>query len=490
MNRSRASVPRSKRGCISCRQRRVKCDEERPICRRCIRAEIQCAGYDSVKDPCSTDITGSANTHPMQSLRVQSYNIPFYAPGRPFERKALHYFFSYASRDMAGLTVMGFWDKLLPCMAERESVVRHAIIALSLAHYDFAVLERPMVKGKVSAEPNEDILLAYLKASKALRRYIERGRSASKIVVLACCAVFYSIEGLLSQPQNALCHLEQGCAIIRGWQRQCIGRTSTGGTDIEFAENIGEIFPILARLDISATIMRAGRCPELDVLEAVDDEPIVPSLAAVSFPFHGALHAHNVLLQHSARLWRFLAQSAQYRDVDIGNVPEHILAERNRLRLANNQWDERMAAYEQAHPDMALDRTATESMQVLKARNIVNGNILAESFSDRSCGDIWSSKENQLLQLGEDILKLREAERRSHGFETYGSFSPEFGMVGVICLLAHRTSSPLIRRRAVEQAMRHDRHEGISDMCEKFLTWVQLPAPRPYLVLFYNGPGH
>lgn len=38
---------RAKTGCFSCRQRRVKCDEGRPNCERCRKANILCSGYEA-----------------------------------------------------------------------------------------------------------------------------------------------------------------------------------------------------------------------------------------------------------------------------------------------------------------------------------------------------------------------------------------------------------------------------------------------------------
>ncbi|KAF2670215.1 hypothetical protein BT63DRAFT_454397 [Microthyrium microscopicum] len=40
---------RVKTGCLSCRQRRVKCDERRPICQRCEIANISCEGYQPAR---------------------------------------------------------------------------------------------------------------------------------------------------------------------------------------------------------------------------------------------------------------------------------------------------------------------------------------------------------------------------------------------------------------------------------------------------------
>ncbi|KAJ5238538.1 hypothetical protein N7468_003157 [Penicillium chermesinum] len=37
---------RTKTGCLTCRTRRVKCDERKPACNRCETANLECAGYE------------------------------------------------------------------------------------------------------------------------------------------------------------------------------------------------------------------------------------------------------------------------------------------------------------------------------------------------------------------------------------------------------------------------------------------------------------
>src|SRR6201996_2469990 len=46
-----ASIPpklrkRTKTGCLTCRKRRIKCGEERPICSNCIKSKRHCEGYN------------------------------------------------------------------------------------------------------------------------------------------------------------------------------------------------------------------------------------------------------------------------------------------------------------------------------------------------------------------------------------------------------------------------------------------------------------
>lgn len=424
----------------------------------------------------------------MQRLRVRSYNIPFYAPGGPTERKALHYFFSYASWDVSGLTAVGFWDRLVPCMCQRESVVRNSVIAFSLAHYTHAIAGKPAVMGRLGRKPDHDIITSYLKASKALRRYIEREKAPSRIVVLACCIIFHTIEALLGQPRNAMVHLTKSLDILRTWQAY---RQERNVVDLEFSEYVNDLLPVLARLDLSATITHVGRLPELSSVVADEHEnPVSPRSLTTGLPFQSALDAHNRLLRYSLPFWKYLAGNLRFRDVDMKTVPSTVLEQRSRLQLACGEWQELMGKYELEHPDMTQDRPTRLSMLVSKAHNIVSTKLLGESLPDRKSTDLWAEDQEELLRVCEEVLRLREAEKQAQGFDKYGSFSPEVGIVGVSLLLAHRTSSPLVRQRAVELAIKHNRHEGVSDLCEEFLAWVSLPAPRPHLVLLYSGPGH
>ncbi|KAF4471277.1 transcriptional regulatory [Fusarium albosuccineum] len=58
----RTGKPKSRAGCLTCKTRRVKCDEAKPTCVRCAKANFECDGYDSEpgsKSPSSND----ANSH-------------------------------------------------------------------------------------------------------------------------------------------------------------------------------------------------------------------------------------------------------------------------------------------------------------------------------------------------------------------------------------------------------------------------------------------
>ena len=44
--KARLSRKRTKTGCLTCRKRRIKCGEERPICKNCVKSKRHCDGYN------------------------------------------------------------------------------------------------------------------------------------------------------------------------------------------------------------------------------------------------------------------------------------------------------------------------------------------------------------------------------------------------------------------------------------------------------------
>lgn len=49
-NRRRQKYSRTRTGCLSCRTRRIKCDEARPVCKRCIIAKKTVSSFFSSQD--------------------------------------------------------------------------------------------------------------------------------------------------------------------------------------------------------------------------------------------------------------------------------------------------------------------------------------------------------------------------------------------------------------------------------------------------------
>ncbi|TRX88241.1 hypothetical protein FHL15_010866 [Xylaria flabelliformis] len=66
----RATHAKARTGCVTCKRRRVKCDEAKPTCARCIKSGHKCAGYEdwsAATDPQPPSRARSSSKHPDKS---------------------------------------------------------------------------------------------------------------------------------------------------------------------------------------------------------------------------------------------------------------------------------------------------------------------------------------------------------------------------------------------------------------------------------------
>ncbi|KAL2258506.1 hypothetical protein VTK26DRAFT_8160 [Humicola hyalothermophila] len=65
---------RTKTGCLTCRRRRIKCDEGKPTCNNCIKSKRECEGYSqklTFKEPLGSFPSGNLFGHPVYHRQVQ-----------------------------------------------------------------------------------------------------------------------------------------------------------------------------------------------------------------------------------------------------------------------------------------------------------------------------------------------------------------------------------------------------------------------------------
>ncbi|PKY05253.1 hypothetical protein P168DRAFT_252527 [Aspergillus campestris IBT 28561] len=76
---------RTKTGCLTCRKRRIKCDEGHPVCRNCVKSKRECLGYDPVFKPQPTPsaIQPAPNPHPSLVVNPQDPSPPQYPSAPP-----------------------------------------------------------------------------------------------------------------------------------------------------------------------------------------------------------------------------------------------------------------------------------------------------------------------------------------------------------------------------------------------------------------------
>lgn len=87
---------RTKTGCLTCRKRRIKCDEAHPTCRNCQKSKRECMGYD----PIFKQQPGPAQIQPAPSAAPLATSTPASAP--PAQAPYAHVPQGYAPAASAG----------------------------------------------------------------------------------------------------------------------------------------------------------------------------------------------------------------------------------------------------------------------------------------------------------------------------------------------------------------------------------------------------
>ncbi|TVY94227.1 Transcriptional regulatory protein [Lachnellula willkommii] len=120
--RKRAYRPKTRLGCITCKVRRVKCDETRPACLRCLSTRRACDGYNYIQPshqpPCNLPV-------------VHVTSGPSFDVHVPLKSKrSFEFFVQRSCLSLAGFFRSDFWERLVLQAAYHESAVYHAIVAI------------------------------------------------------------------------------------------------------------------------------------------------------------------------------------------------------------------------------------------------------------------------------------------------------------------------------------------------------------------------
>ncbi|KAF2713801.1 hypothetical protein K504DRAFT_424718 [Pleomassaria siparia CBS 279.74] len=214
--------PRVRTGCRTCKIRKIKCDEERPACRKCVSTGRGCDGYGiwSVPEsgrslgPISTTVgpltsrleTQLVNTSPLSNLKGP----------RDIKEQAYLEWFKYSTIvKLPGAFRSGFWDKCLLQTSSSEPAIMHAILALSSAHKR-RTLHSGLEIIELPPDPQERFMLRhYSKAITHLQPHLSAKDAASARVALVTCLVFVSLEYLRGHYKAGQLHLQNGLKLLR-----------------------------------------------------------------------------------------------------------------------------------------------------------------------------------------------------------------------------------------------------------------------------------
>ena len=202
----------------------MKCDEQKPECKRCTSTGRACEGYMAL-NPGSQPSTAQvgSNTEPRDTLpcHINLHSLFFNLSQGGKELRSFKYFQSRVN-SISGHFESDFWSRLVLQVSYTEPTVRHAVLALSSVYevHEFGQqgLDAPVYDSN-GVLMNRDALGQYTKAVTILSQSLSQKQTSIQ-VALVNCLLFIWLEFLRNDFKTSLKHLKSGLKIIKDAQSQ------------------------------------------------------------------------------------------------------------------------------------------------------------------------------------------------------------------------------------------------------------------------------
>ncbi|KAJ5273586.1 hypothetical protein N7478_008711 [Penicillium angulare] len=458
--------PRNKRkvktGCKTCKLRRVKCDESRPACRRCVSTGRVCDGYG---------VWGGGGTpygQPQSSRALSVYCTPIPSGSMtPDEQAYFDWFLEKTTKKFAGLFASDFWETLVLQASAQEPAVRHAVVALSAAHRFDLNYEPWTIPATYSYDAEQYTLQQYNKAIHHLRTTTGVSQKHSLRVALITCMLFVTLEYLRGQYQMGSAHLRYGIQLlsqISSPKPRSLMAPSLLSPAEDFTHNA--LIDSYSRLTIQSAMF--GHIPSHMCTVTRD-----PQFHAIPYTFSSVLESRQTLDDLLNRVhclkrhyYDIRASQRTTSDASMLETQQKIQTDLSLWRKAFNISLTRLEseATRQEKCGYLLLRIYHEMATVMAAVCLSDDEMIFDSYTEnfvailsgfRDIWNFWITSLGFQAQEIEDILNAPEASCSSHGFTVEPGFIPPVYYAALKCRI------PQIRRGAIRILRSAPHREGV-----------------------------
>jgi hypothetical protein len=225
-SRPRKQNGRSRRGCTTCKVRKIRCDEKFIESNRSASVLLSCQNCHRTGRRCETP--------PFVSFVASHYEseVPYFSAGTisggvsssslratssPGELRAFEHYIEHVAVSIAQGLDHDFWRRILPQVSEQDDSVRNAVLAIS------ALYERPVEEGAAGHCSDQTLALNWY------RRSVKRAITPTKIEdddearrlehSILTCMLYCIVETQYCNASNALRLMLQGLNLISRYRK-------------------------------------------------------------------------------------------------------------------------------------------------------------------------------------------------------------------------------------------------------------------------------
>lgn len=405
------------------RQRKIKCDEGRPSCRRCVISQRECRGYQPAP-------VGNFSWQQLLQRRQPCLSID------AADSRCLSYYHRVVAPSLARSHDDTFWVVHVPQVLYQEPAARHAVLAISALHEDFAATLPSRASGRLDGrtgftsrlELNTDISSACASAlqhyNSAIRMVLED--SISNVETLMTVSLLFTcIELLQGSTEAAAKHCQHGVHVYNNWR---------------LSPELSVTFNHLAFfLNTFGTFDTVG-LPEVACLQGNGSPTTVDDMCTVI----QACQALDTIMGRGARLLRQVARSRYEGDTSCS--VQDLQDEQFQVHRALGLWWEgfvalrrRLLSTSPAHESDAAALRLLETRWLVS--NILESSCLADT---ENSFDKYTDQFRRIIDLAE-----QEKTARSASVLPLPSFSFDMGYLPLLFIVGIKCRQLRLRVRAL-----------------------------------------
>ncbi|OQE20606.1 hypothetical protein PENSTE_c013G07982 [Penicillium steckii] len=447
----RAGRPKSKKGCITCKIRHVKCGEEKPECKQCTRSGRKCDGYsDASQRELHEEIKRPSYSHPIppSSSNVGSDSCLILIPGTRQERQYVQFFCEEAINAMSGYFPSELWNRFLPQMSHHNPVLRHAAAAVGAAY------EQRTLRASSGETVNEGFALQqYNKAIQNLRGNIVSLEGYDNHVLLLTCALFSCLEMLRSNQHGAMDHVQGGVQILMSKLRDLSTQSSKAVSTRRTFDR--DLFQFFYRMDIQISL--SGR--DQHFFEIPIEDTTAPTFFLDDNPvFEDITHARDCITGLKLRALSIVRTIGFILAAPTGPTSPEDKAKQQRLIEDFQKWHKSFEMMMKKPPKTIgiLDPRAPLTLLIeyhVSYFWLCKCNAKYETEYDEHIPDY-----TKIIESAEEIIKLSKTLNKPSSIPQ--RFFMEAPITPSLYWTAYKCRDPLLRRRAIQAILNFPACQG------------------------------
>ncbi|KAH7353281.1 hypothetical protein B0T11DRAFT_116473 [Plectosphaerella cucumerina] len=458
---------RSKSGCITCRIRRVKCDETRPACQKCQSSKRTCDGYLSDENAMSRRKLAEAVRHlsvvgPVSHALTKSPSSsnPLSRPISPNDTTFFDLFRRATIPGTCNIFPSSIWDQNVMQLSHGETAIWHAAVALGALHQ----------RESVGLGGPEDSQLARRAEAHYCRAMALASELDSSTKVVTLSILLISAASMLARFSDMQTHIISSLRIITQDAARTPGLDALRGS--------------LMRIDVQAMTFSDSSSPY--PYDKSADVSTVDTLLNTPFPRDLSYDTLSSEMFAIARGFFLLDDTLLAGTVPHGPWLTKLDALIRRLVV----WENRVAAWEIGHQPTHSQMTTKICIRLFHVtmRTVIHATSFGpESRYDPYLGNFEYSVFEYSVRLAATLVD------RIRGGSSM-SLSLEPGLIIPLWMVVHRCRHWGLRRAALDILATAKRVEGMwrSDATGKILAAVvaveEESLPQPVVGTPYKPP--